>query len=153
MNKVTFLIVSAIVMLCLNIVIIAYFITTNDLPFLNAKRKMPREIVIEKLHFNHSQIRQYDVFIKAHQKKIKQLNDAIRFTKNKLYAQLQNNSSPITQKNELVAIIISYQRQIEITHYNHFLEIKRICKKDQLQQYNELTRELAKIFNHPKKNK
>jgi hypothetical protein len=38
------------------------------------------------------------------------------------------------------------QRQIETVHYNHFTDIKKLCKPEQLENFNALTHDLAKFF-------
>ncbi|WP_396179835.1 hypothetical protein [Flavobacterium sp.] len=112
---------------------------------------MPKEIVIEKLHFDKSQIAEYDKVILLHQQKIRSLDDSIRISKNKLYQLLNENSNVDSGKDNLILTLANYQKQIELTHFNHFMEIKAICRKDQLADFENLTEELSKIFSHPKK--
>lgn len=112
---------------------------------------MPREIVIEKLHFDEGQIMAYEKMIRLHQDKIRSLDDSIRICKNELYHLLNENSASNNRKDSLFATLAHLQEQIEKTHYNHFVEIKAICRKDQLEDFKELTEELSSIFSHPKK--
>jgi protein CpxP len=42
--------------------------------------------------------------------------------------------------------IASNQTGIERLHYNHFIDIKKLCIPEQLEDYNALTIELAQIF-------
>ena len=69
--------------------------------------------------------------------------------RNNLYAELNNETS--VKKDSLMFAISKYQLEIENTHYNHFLEIKKLCKPDQLKYFEELTKELAFYF-RPNKN-
>lgn len=153
MNKLKFLYLLVVVMLLINIAIISYIFTKGETPFSNKGKIMPREIVIKKLGFDEQQIKAYEVLIKDHQQRIKFLNDAIRAKKNELYSHLKADVTPIKSNDSLVIQLADYQSQIETTHYNHFLDIKKLCRQEQLKKYDELTTELAKIFSHPRRPK
>lgn len=146
MNKTKLLSVAVIALLVLNFGILGFlFLSKKHEP---NGRKMPREIVIEKLHFDENQIVEYEKIIKEHQNAIRNLDDSIRKTKNELYQLLNEEKINSAQKDSLYLKLANYQKQIETTHFNHFLEIKKLCKKEQLADYKNLTEELSKIFSH-----
>lgn len=150
MNKTKVLGFAVIALLVLNFGILAFlFFSKND----NGPRgrKMPREIIIEKLHFDENQIVDYDRIIQVHQKKIRILDDSIRVSKNKLYQLLNSETIDTGLKDSLFLKLADYQKQIETTHFNHFIEIKKLCKKEQLSDYENLTEELSKLFSHPRR--
>lgn len=151
MNKTKLLSVAVIALLVLNFGILGFlFLSKKHKP---NERKMPREIVIEKLHFDENQIVEYEKIIEEHQKAIRNLDDSIRKTKNELYQLLNEEKINSAQKDSLYLKLANYQKQIETTHFNHFLEIKKLCKKEQLADYKNLTEELSKIFSHPRRPK
>jgi protein CpxP len=152
MNKTKVLGFAVIALLVLNFGILAFlFLSKNeDGP---RGRKMPREIIIEKLHFDKNQIDAYDKTIKIHQETIRELDDSIRTTKNDLYQLLNSENINSVQKESIFLKLANYQKQIETTHFNHFLEIKKLCKKEQLSDYENLTEELSKLFSHPRRPK
>lgn len=152
MKNSKFLRIIVISILVINIVVIAYLLINKGV-FHGNKPQKPREILIKKLGFDANQIKQYDVTITKHQNKIRTLDDSIRKTKNELYSRLKESSTEIDTKDSLVTQINNYQKQIEITHYNHFIEIKKICKPEQLEKFNMLTNELSKIFSGKRKPK
>lgn len=146
MNKTKLLSVAVIALLVLNFGILGFlFLSKKHEP---NGRKMPREIVIEKLHFDENQIVEYEKIIEEHQKSIRNLDDSIRKTKNELYQLLNEEKISSVRKDSLYFKLANYQKQIETTHFNHFLEIKKLCKKEQLADYKNLTEELSKIFSH-----
>ena len=152
MNKTRVFGFAAIALAVLNIAILGFvFLSKNK--YSQNIQKMPREIVIEKLHFDDNQIIEYDQTIKIHRKTITSIDDSIRNTKNNLYQLLNVESVDSVQKDSLYLKLASYQMQIEATHFNHFLEIKAICKKEQLTDYKRLTEDLSKIFLHSRKPK
>jgi protein CpxP len=110
------------------------------------EREKPREIIIEKLHFDANQQKEYDKIIQWHHGEIEKLDKNIRQTKNELYSQLMQPEVDIKTKDSLITLLNSYQKQIEQTHFKHFEDIKKLCHKDQMDDFNELTEELARIF-------
>lgn len=143
MKNINFFKISTLILIFINILMM--FVFFND-----KKKQKPREIIIEKLKFDEIQIKQYDKTIFVHQNNIKILDDSIRITKNKLYQLLKNDKINVSKKNELINKINSFQTKIENVHFNHFIEIKKLCKKDQLNDFNKLSDELSKLFS-PKK--
>jgi len=115
----------------------------NDMP---VGRPNPKEIIIERLHFDVNQQREYDKIIQWHKDEIKRLDDGIREAKNDLYAQLKEPQIDLKIKDSLIAVINSNQKQIEATHFKHFEDIKKICHKGQIEDFNDLTEELSRIF-------
>ncbi|WP_298117178.1 hypothetical protein [Flavobacterium sp.] len=152
MNKTKVLVFAVIALVALNFGILSFLFLSkgNDGP---RGRKMPREVVIEKLHFDKNQIVAYEKTILVHQKNIRNLDDSIRATKNELYQLLNHENIDNNKKDSLFLKLADYQKQIETTHFNHFLEIKKLCKKEQLSDYKNLTEELSKIFSHPRRPK
>lgn len=152
MNKTKVLVFAVIALVALNFGILGFLFLSknNDGP---RGRKMPKEIVIEKLHFDENQIEAYNKTIKIHQEDIRNLDDSIRSTKNELYQLLNSDTIDSVQKDSLFLKLANYQKQIETTHFNHFIEIKKLCKKEQLSDYKNLTEELSKLFSHPRRPK
>lgn len=150
MDKVKLLTVIVIGLLLVNIATLGFiFFSGPKKGREQGKRPMPREIIIEKLHFDSNQIAAYDKTIKAHQRAIENLDREIRNAKNELYKQLNDTQINNQIKDSLLQQISNFQKHIETTHFNHFLEIKQLCHPDQLESYSELTEELSKIFSHP----
>lgn len=114
-------------------------------------RPKPREIIIEKLHFDNNQIAQYDQLIEWHQATIGKTEDKIRQSKNELYLLL--NAEPIDEKAKtaLIDSLSNYQKQIESTHFKHFGDIKKLCKPNQLKDFEALTEELSLLFSRPQR--
>ncbi len=142
MNKIkllTFLIVSLVL---LNIGLVCFFIFSNK----GFEKRMPEEIIIEKLHFDKQQIALYETKIDDHRHEIRTLNDAINSTKNELYQLLNTNTINEAKKDSLIHLISKQQNQIENVHFNHYLDIKSICKDEQIADFNILTTELSQIF-------
>jgi protein CpxP len=152
MNKTKLLSFAVIALLLLNFGILGFLFLSKDKQGQKSK-KMPKEIVINKLHFDDNQIIEYEKIIKVHRNTITTIDDSIKVAKNELYQLLNSETINLEKKDSLYSKLANYQRQVEITHFNHFLEIKAICKKEQLADYKTLTEELSKIFTYGRKPK
>ncbi len=109
----------------------------------------PKYQIIEQLHFDKAQQQQYEKLILGHRAAISQIEDHARMAKNRLYLQLLKDQTDDQVKDSLVDVLAAYQKQIEQTHFNHFQDIKKICRPDQLDYYYDLTQELSRIFSKP----
>lgn len=117
------------------------------------RRSKPKEIIIEKLHFDATQIKQYEQLIQWHRSHITELEDKIREDKNELYLQLNENPVNEKAKDSLINALGLYQKQIETIHFKHFEDIKKLCKKEQLEDFTALTEELSRLFSKPSRHK
>ena len=109
-------------------------------------RQKPKEIIIEKLHFDAQQQKEYAKLIELHHGEITKLDKYIREAKNELYSELSKTEVNVKAKDSLILVINSTQKQIEETHFKHFEDIKKLCNKDQMEDFNALTEELSRIF-------
>lgn len=109
-------------------------------------RPLPKDIIIDKLHFDANQQKEYEKLIRWHREEIDQLDDSIRQTKNKLYSGLSESNLNIKTKDSLIALLNAYQKQVEETHFKHFEDIKKLCKPNQQEDFMALTIELSRIF-------
>jgi periplasmic protein CpxP/Spy len=152
MTKLKLLALSVIGLLIINLSIIAFLFLRkpphsqgDSRPF---KRIEPKNRVIEILHFDNEQVVQYEELIVQHRKSMKKLNDLIREAKSNLYETLNEDSAE--SKDSLINELSALQRKIESVHYNHFIEIRKLCKPDQLPYFHNLTGDLSDFFNPEK---
>ncbi len=144
MSKVKFISVLAIGLLISNLILVG-FISLNKPPRGPVERKM---IVIDKLHFDKEQIEQYEHLIELHRKEVRQSNEQIRLLKVQLYSTLMQDQVGELQ-DSLIREVSKVQTHMEEVHYDHFLQIKKLCKPDQLVYFKDLTKELATFLNPP----
>lgn len=151
MEKQKLITFSIVALLLLNIGTLGFLFVTGSkhgtMPPHPHGRLEPREIIIGKLHFDEQQQAQYADLIQEHRHNIESAEDKIRETKNELYLLLNQSNS--TQKDSLIALLANYQKEIETSHFEHFTAIKKLCRKEQLADFEDLTAELSKIFSRP----
>ena len=151
MKKTKLLTITVIGLLLLNFAILAFLLVSGPRGHKRSSdrpegRPNPREIIIERLHFDDNQQKEYAELIKWHRGEIKKLDSNIRQTKNELYSQLNQTEVNLKTKDSLITLLNSYQKQVEETHFKHFEDIKKLCHQDQFEDFNELTEDLSRIF-------
>jgi protein CpxP len=105
----------------------------------------PRDLIIKRLRFDGDQVAKYDEQIKWHRHEIDNADRKIIELKNNLYLGL-TKSGDTTQADSIITEIVSLRKHIEEVHFRHFLDIRSICKPDQLPEFDELTRDMASLF-------
>lgn len=113
----------------------------------NDKRR-PKDIIIEKLHFDDNQIKKYEIIIEAHRNFIDSLNKNNREIKAELYSKLKQSHVNVKDKDSLIQIILLNHKYIEEGNFMHFQDIKNLCTESQLEDFNSLTEELEKLFSN-----
>lgn len=141
MNKTKFLTIAVILLLGINLTTLFLIFSRPPRP---EQYRDPKNIIVEKLEFNNEQIKQYDVLIEEHKKNINLADIKLKSLKNELYKTLATDKFSL--KDSLINQISIVQREIENIHYEHFEAIKKICKSEQIEYFNDLTTELSRIF-------
>jgi periplasmic protein CpxP/Spy len=153
MSKIKLLTIAVIGLLVVNIGVVGFLLLKKPpMPPKAgpaAKREDPKNIIIDKLHFDKDQVAAYETLITAHRESVKALNDNISNTRNRLYQSLKTET--FTGKDSLITLLSVLQKQMEYVHYEHFTQIKKLCKPEQINDFNALTSELAFHFSTEKK--
>jgi dsDNA-binding SOS-regulon protein len=154
MSKIKLLTIAVIGLFLLNAGIITFMFLRNPLrpdegrpP---VRKEAPRKAIVQMLHFDKEQADQYKELIDLHQALIRNLDDKIAETKNELYQTLSTENT--AAKDSLLLTLANLQKQVESVHYGHFQDIKKICRPDQLPDFDKLTKELAGLFSRAARN-
>jgi superfamily I DNA/RNA helicase len=142
MSKIKILTIAIIALVAVNLGLIAFVFMGSRLH--QYAEKGPRNIVIKKLNFDIVQVEAYDLLIKDHRKNIENTSALISQIKKDLYRNLMSDNSMISDS--LIEELGEQQKRTEQIHYNHFLDLKKICKDEQILAFDELTYELADLF-------
>lgn len=144
MNKLTFISLISLGLLLSN-VLLAYFLWQKPRPPRPGQQK---KVVIERLHFDENQVKQYETLIAKHQDDITETEGKVMTLKTVLYKSLATNGNPLI-KDSLINELGKAQIDIENIHYQHFQAIRKLCNEKQLADYDSLTNDIAKIFAKP----
>lgn len=156
MTKIKLLSISVLGLMAINVGIVSFLLIKKPGGPLEGRPPMewrggpppmhegPKKLITERLHFDKEQMVAFEKLVEAHQDLVKPLKDSIRIAKNNLYQSLQ--SKTFAGKDSLVNRLGALQKEIELVHYEHFAELKKLCKSGQLSSFNELTNELGLFF-------
>lgn len=158
MNKTKLLSISVVALLVMNLALMAFLMFGRPSPKHprggpppQKERSGPKGMIIAKLSLDDGQQASYQLLIDAHKKSIKEQQTKIMEDKNHLFSLLK--SDDLSQKDNIIAKISLTQAAIENTHFQHFLDLKGLCRPDQIDDFNALTEELAVLFPGPGKKK
>ena len=144
MNRNTFYVIIILGLLISNVLLISFFFFNK-----HDENSGPRKIIIERLHFDQSQLTQYDRLISDHRRNIAEQEHHEIDLKTRYYVLLnQSNTSKIADS--LVQEIGKVSMNKEKINFNHFQDIKKICHPNQVQDFNNLINDFEKLFNHPR---
>jgi periplasmic protein CpxP/Spy len=153
MSKIKLLTIAVIGLLAVNIGIVGFLLmkkpTVDAKADETVKKEGPKKIIIDKLHFDKEQVAAYETIITQHRTAVKVLKDSISNTKNSLYQTLKIET--FADKDSLINLLSILQKHIETVHYEHFMQIRKLCKPEQIEDFNALTSELAFYFSTEKK--
>ena len=143
MNKNKFYIIIIVGLLLSNLALIFFMKTPKRS---DGDRQIgPKVIIIERLNFDENQKAAYLELVEEHIKYSRNLRQEIRGVKNQLFSQL-NKTENGDLKDSLINEISKKTKAIEKGNYNHFLDIKKLCNESQINDFEELTKDLTKLF-------
>jgi len=145
MSKATFISIIAGGLLLSNLLLAGFIVLRAPRP---ERHKQPREIIIERLHLDEGQTAAYGQLIQWHRSHIREADRQIMMLKNRLYRTL-NEPAGQQEKDSLIKELGRMQMRIEQVNYQHFSDIRKICRDDQLKDYEALTTEIARLFAPP----
>jgi periplasmic protein CpxP/Spy len=154
MSKLKLLTIAVIGLLAINIGVVSFLLLRKPpLPPAGRpsvrKENGPKKLIIERLHFDKDQVAAYEILIARHQVSVKGLKDSIIDTKNSLYQCLKKET--FDDKDSLINVLGVLQKRIESVHFEHFTQIKKLCKPEQIEDFNKLTKDLGMYFTTEKK--
>jgi Spy/CpxP family protein refolding chaperone len=151
MNKTKLLSVAVICLVLINLgtLAIMLFREKPPRPDHSFRGEGPRKIIIERLHFDEEQQKQYEIIIKEHQTKTQELNKRSRELHDELYSLLIENTIDKTKSNIIIQNIAENQKAIDNLNFDHFQKIKAICKNEQIENFNGLVLDLTHLFGPP----
>ena len=112
------------------------------------KDQGPIDFIIESLHFDDRQVVEFDKIIHLHHTKARVTVDRKDALKRELFNTLSENKQKNTDS--LIDLIGQVEMKIEKLNYAHLQDLKSICKKDQLNDFKELSRSFPYLFEQRK---
>ncbi len=152
MSKIKLLSFAILILIVINLGMLVFLVANKRQlpPETNESMRLegPREIIIDRLHFDKQQVLAYDKLINQHRELMRELNGRIHEMKNSLYQLLK--MEPATPNDSLINQLGELQKKIEQVHFSHFTQIKKLCRPEQLVEFKELIYDLANYFSTEK---
>jgi hypothetical protein len=105
----------------------------------------PRREIIKRLNLDDVQVQRYDVLIKQHRTSLRQLDSTVRMQRRTLYTGI-GGALAAQHKDSMLREVSKAQLELEQLHYRHFLDIRALCKPEQVPAFEALSRDLAAMF-------
>ena len=105
----------------------------------------PRNEIIDRLHFDKSQVAQYDSLIVKHRQAVGEKEKQIQELRTSLFMGVSAGMDSVV-KDSLIVQVGSLNADIQQIHFAHFLDIQKICKSEQLADFERLTKDLSTMF-------
>ena len=137
MNKQNFYIIIIGVLILINLTLMWFFLNQNN----SSKKGGPRDMIIEALHFDDEQIREYDLLITDHRV-------LMRKGKSNLYN--FRKSYFLTDSDSALSLLSISYSNLESINKNHINDIMEICTASQKEDFRILINENT-LFNERKK--
>lgn len=141
MSKTKLLSIAVILLLLINLTTLFLIFTRPPRP---ERHQEPKQVIIEKLDFDNKQVKEFEILIEEHKTNINREDVKLRRLKKEIYKTLSTNEFSL--KDSLINELSIVQRSIEGIHYEHFKALKKICNPEQVENFNDLTEELVRLF-------
>lgn len=106
----------------------------------------PKRAIIERLHFDTQQQKEYQVLIDDHQQKMRALNEMTRSLHDKLFMLLKADQADRVKADSLIQLIADNQKATEQLNFDHFTKIKGLCRGKQVNGFNAMAEDLGMLF-------
>ena len=140
MNKTKFLSILVMLLVVSNLALILFVLLRKP-----PRKEGPQAVIIERLHLDETQQKSYSELVKTHRKIISETQDSILIVKEQLYATLINPPKT-NEKDSLVRLLGDLQIRIENTHYQHFIDLKKICRTEQQGYFEAFSKDITTLF-------
>ena len=137
MNKQKFYIIIIGILILINLTLMWLFFNQNN----SSKKCGPRDMIIEALHFDDEQIREYDLLIKDHR---------ILMFKGKSELYNFRKSYFLNDSDSALSLLSNSYSNLENINKNHINDIMEICNSSQKEDFRIVIKENA-LFNERKK--
>jgi Spy/CpxP family protein refolding chaperone len=144
MNKLRFLTVTVILLLLLNIGTLVYLFISRQSQQGPPGREGAADFIIEQLKLDPAQQKEFAGLRRQHQDIIRNARDEDRKLHD-LYFSLLKTDAPDKATIDSVSLLIAEQRkQIESATFDHFQQLRKICRDDQKKLFDATIDEIAR---------
>ncbi|MFL5753359.1 MAG: hypothetical protein ACJ76F_08130 [Bacteroidia bacterium] len=104
----------------------------------------PGNLIIEQLQFSEKQISEFNLLKKAHRDSIEKLQKAGHELRNIFFDELKTDSVDRKKVYQLSIEIANNQKDIELTTFNHFEQVRKLCDEKQKKIFDEIINDVLR---------
>lgn len=145
MNKTKFLIILVLLLLVLNAVTLFFLLGKKDSPKNRPGGGRPySEYLTKKLNLDTAQVAQLKELRDKHKQELGELWKEDRQLQEAKFVLLKEGSTDSLKLDSLLTLIIANKKKFELAFHNHFLQIRALCRPDQVELFNNTLDEMKK---------
>ncbi len=149
-----FLKITIIVLLLVNIATLAFMWTGKQHheghmpppPHPSQGPKEAFEFLTHELNFDEAQIKQFDALRKEHHENAQMIQEKSHKMHHRFFDLLKNLPADSVLSMQLADSMALYQKQIEILTFNHFKQVRGICKSEQQKKFDEVINQALEMM-------
>jgi Spy/CpxP family protein refolding chaperone len=145
MNKTKFLIILVLLLLVLNAVTLFFLLGKKDSPKNRPGGGRPySEYLTKKLNLDTVQVAQLKELRDKHKQELGELWKEDRQLQEAKFVLLKEGSTDSLKLDSLLTLIVANKKKFELAFHNHFLQIRALCRPDQVELFNNTLDEMKK---------
>lgn len=145
MNKTKFLIILVLLLLVLNAVTLFFLLGKKDSPKNRPGGGRPySEYLTKKLNLDTAQVAQLKELRDKHKQELGELWKEDRQLQEAKFVLLKEGSTDSLKLDSLLTLIVANKKKFELAFHNHFLQIRALCRPDQVELFNNTLDEMKK---------
>lgn len=145
MNKTKFLTILVLLLLVLNAVTLFFLLGKKDSPKNRPGGGRPySEYLTKKLNLDTVQVAQLKELRDKHKQELGELWKEDRQLQEAKFVLLKEGSTDSLKLDSLLTLIVANKKKFELAFHNHFLQIRALCRPDQVELFNNTLDEMKK---------
>jgi len=141
------------VLLLTNVAVLVYFLSQHKkdkaAPPADAGRTPVVEMLQKEVGFDDEQTARYKEMKEKQREKIRPMYDDMRKAKDSLFRLLSFPETSDSVLNQITDAIALKQKAIDLETFNHFKRVRRLCKQDQLTNYDSMVVRMFRKMGKP----
>ncbi len=145
MNKTKFLTILVLLLLVLNAVTLFFLLGKKDGPKNKPGGGRPySEYLTKQLNLDSMQVAQLRVLRDKHKEELGNLWKEDRELQEAKFVLLKEGSTDSVKLDSIVTLIVANKKKFELAFHNHFLQIRALCRPEQVELFNKTLDEMKK---------
>lgn len=145
MNKITLLTVAIVLLFLLNAVTLFLLFSNRHNRSGNREGGRPDiNFISHRLNFDEKQQAEFKILRDQQKTELENLRNNDKSLRDVLVASLKSGITDSIKIDSITSLLAASRKKMELTFYNHFSQIRSICRPDQMELFNKTLDEMMK---------